>query len=114
MFIAAVIVSSLLAAALLASGFSKLRKDSRQLQLIGAIGFPKDKMWLLGVAEIAGTIGLVAGLFWSPIGIAAAIGLMLYFIGAIISHIRVKEGFSTPLIMLLIAVAALALRATTT
>jgi uncharacterized membrane protein YphA (DoxX/SURF4 family) len=113
MFIATVIVSSLLAVALFASGFSKLRKDPRQLQIMDAVGFPKDRMWLLGVAEIAGTAGLVAGLFWWPIGIAAAIGVMLYFIGAIISHIRVKEGFSTPLIVLLVAVAALILRAST-
>jgi uncharacterized membrane protein YphA (DoxX/SURF4 family) len=114
MFTATVIVSSLLALALFASGLSKLRKDPKQLQIMEAVGFPKDKMWLLGVAEIAGTIGLVAGLFWWPIGIAAAIGVILYFIGAIISHLRVKEGFSTPLIVLLVAVAALVLRATTT
>jgi uncharacterized membrane protein YphA (DoxX/SURF4 family) len=114
MFIAAAIVSSLLAVALVASGRGKLVKDPRQLKIMATVGFPADKLWLLATAEIAGALGIVVGLFWWPIGVAAAIGVILYFIGAIGSHIRVKDNFVSALVVLLVAVAVLVLRASTT
>jgi hypothetical protein len=60
MFIAAAIVSRLLAAALVASDAGKLAKDPKQLMIMETVGFPKDMMWLLAVAEIAGAPGLLA------------------------------------------------------
>jgi uncharacterized membrane protein YphA (DoxX/SURF4 family) len=115
MFIADAVIASLLAAALLLSGQGKLAKDPRQLKTMTSVGFPEDRMWLLASAEIAGAAGLVAGLFWWPIGVAAAIGVVLYFIGAVGAHLRVRDtSFAPALVMLLIAVAALVLRAITT
>jgi uncharacterized membrane protein YphA (DoxX/SURF4 family) len=114
MFIAAAIVSSLLAAALFASARGKLVKDPQQMKIMATVGFPEDKLWLLASAEIAGGLGMVAGLFWWPIGVAASIGVVLYFVGAIIAHVRVKDTFVSPLIVLLVAVAVLVLRAVTT
>ena len=35
-----------------------------------------DKVWLLAAAEIAGGVGLVIGLFWWPLGVAAAAGVI--------------------------------------
>jgi hypothetical protein len=53
----------------------------------------------------------VAGLFWWPIGIAAAVGVILYFLGAIIAHLRVRDmTFAPAFVVLLVAVAALVLR----
>jgi uncharacterized membrane protein YphA (DoxX/SURF4 family) len=48
------------------SGYGKLAKDPRQLKTMATVGFPEDRLWLLASAEIAGTAGLVAGLFWWP------------------------------------------------
>jgi uncharacterized membrane protein YphA (DoxX/SURF4 family) len=111
MFIAAAIVAGLLAAALLASAYGKLTKDPKQMKIYETVRFPADKLWLLATAEIAGGIGLVVGLFWWPIGAAAAVGVILYFVGAVGAHLRVKDNkFASALIMLLIAVAALTLR----
>jgi len=47
-----------------------------------------------------------------PIGIAAAAGLVAYFIGAIIAHLRVGDtkGMAGPIVPLLVSVAALVLR----
>jgi uncharacterized membrane protein YphA (DoxX/SURF4 family) len=115
MFIAAAIVSSLLAVALVASGRGKLVKDPQQMKTMARVGFPEDKLWVLAAAEIAGAAGVVAGLFWWPIGVAAAIGVLLYFLGAIGAHLRVKDkNFAPALVMLLVAVAALVFRASTT
>ena len=115
MFIAAAIVSSLLALALLASGRGKLVRDPQVMKIMTKVGVPDDKLWLLAAAEIAGAVGLVAGLFWWPIGVAAATGVVLYFLGAIASHLRVKDNsILSALIMLVASVAALVLRAVTT
>ena len=115
MFIACVVLSGLLALALLASGRGKLIKDPAQLETMARVHFPEDKLWLLAAAEIAGAVGLVAGLVWWPIGVAAAIGLVLYFVGAVGSHGRVRDTkFAPALIMLLLAAAALVLRGVTT
>jgi hypothetical protein len=115
MFIAAAIISGLLAAALLLSGRGKLVKDPQQMKTMATVGFPEDKLWLLAGAEVAGAAGVVAGLFWWPIGVAAATGVVLYFLGAVGAHLRVKDlNFAPALVMLLAAIAALVLRAATT
>ncbi|PXY38558.1 DoxX family protein [Prauserella flavalba] len=44
----------------------------------------------LGAAKAAGAIGLLAGLFVPAIGVAAGIGLVLYFAGAVITVVRAR------------------------
>jgi uncharacterized membrane protein YphA (DoxX/SURF4 family) len=114
MFIAAAIVSGLVAALLVVSGRGKLVRDPQQMKTMATVGVPEDKLWLLATAEFAGAVGLVAGLFWWPIGVAAAAGVVLYFIGAVGSHLRVKDkNFAPALVVLLVAATALVLRAAT-
>jgi uncharacterized membrane protein YphA (DoxX/SURF4 family) len=115
MYIAAAVVSALFAAALLISARSKLVKGEAVIAGMAKVGVPADKLWLLAAAEIAGAVGLVVGLLWWPIGVAAAIGLILYFLGAIASHLRVRDKAIAPAtVLLIVAVAALTLKATTT
>jgi hypothetical protein len=46
---------------------------------------------MLGTLKLAGAAGLLVGLVGPPaIGIAAATGLVLYFIGAVIAHLRAR------------------------
>jgi uncharacterized membrane protein len=111
MFIAAAVVTALLALALLASAYGKLTKDPRQMKVLETVRFPEDEVWFLAIAEIAGGVGLLAGLLWWPIGAVAGVGVILYFLGAVGAHLRVKDNkFAAALIVLLIAVAALILR----
>ncbi|RSM70521.1 DoxX family protein [Kibdelosporangium aridum] len=111
MFIATIIVSAVLALLLLLSGVGKLRKDPMQMATQRKVGFPEDKVWILAFLEIAATFGLVIGLFWPPIGVAAAIGSVLYFIGAVGAHLRVKDwNVAIPGAILLLSAAALVLR----
>jgi hypothetical protein len=44
----------------------------------------------LGVAKAGGAAGLLVGLAVPPLGVAAAIGLVLYFTGAVITVIRAR------------------------
>jgi hypothetical protein len=113
-FVATAIVSSLLALVLVVSAGGKLTKSPQIMTVMTTVGFPEGKLWLLAAAEIAGAVGLVLGLFWWPIGVAAAAGVILYFIGALGAHLRVKDkNFAAALILLLAAVAALVLRSVT-
>jgi len=45
----------------------------------------------IGWCQLAGVIGLIAGLFCRPLAIAAAIGFLLMMVGAVIAHRRVGD-----------------------
>ena len=106
-----------LALALMASysGVGKIRRHPLQVKVVHeTIGLPLKYFPLLAACEFAGALGLVVGIWWPPIGIAAGIGLVLYFVGAIVAHLRVGDmGIGSAAFMLALAAAALALRALT-
>ncbi|MGC5008485.1 DoxX family protein [Streptomyces sp. DT203] len=65
---------------------------------------------VLGMLLAAGTVGLLAGLAVPFLGTLAASGLVLYFIGAIIAHLRVgSRDIVGGIVFLSTAAAALAL-----
>jgi uncharacterized membrane protein YphA (DoxX/SURF4 family) len=76
------------------------------------VGVPMRYLALLAACEIAGALGLVLGFFYPPLGVAAAVGLVVYFVGAVASHLRVGDvkGIGNASFMLGLAVAALLLR----
>jgi hypothetical protein len=41
--------------------------------------------------KTAGALGLAAGLAFHPLGVAAAIGLILFFVCAVYTHIRAQD-----------------------
>jgi len=56
------------------------------------VGVPATWLPALGTLKIAGATGLLLGLVGVPyIGIAAAAGLVLFFVGAIGVHLRAHE-----------------------
>jgi DoxX-like family len=114
MFVASAAVSSVLAAVLLLSARGKLVHERAQMETLRRVGFPEHRIWLLAAAEMAGAAGLVIGLFWWPPGVAAAAGVVAYFIGAVGSHLRKGDWQITPPgVLLAAATAALLLRALT-
>lgn len=112
MFIATLIVSIFLAVALTFSAVGKLTKNDKVIPIMEHVGVPADKIPVLAYLEIAGAIGLIVGLFWWPIGVAAAIGVVLYFVGAVIAHLRVRDtaGVGPAGFLAVVAIAALVLR----
>jgi len=74
------------------SGLGKLRRDPRVVRVIHElIGVPMKYFPLLAACEFAGAVGLVLGIWSPPLGVAAGIGLIVYFVGAIVSHLRVGD-----------------------
>lgn len=117
MFVALVVCTVLLALACAGSATMKLRKNEQSVAVIhGTLGVPLGLLPVLASLELAGAGGIVAGLWLAPLGIAAASGLVLYFLAAAGSHLRVGDtkGVTMPLPPLVLSVAVLALRVATT
>jgi hypothetical protein len=111
MFVAAMIVSLLLAALLVFAAVRKLSHRESVVRSYHRVGVPPDKLKYLAFILLAGAAGLMAGLLWAPIGAAAAAGLVCYFGLAIAAHIRSGDAKNvpTPVLMLALAIAALVL-----
>ncbi|RZQ62438.1 DoxX family protein [Amycolatopsis suaedae] len=57
----------------------------------GQVRVPRSWLPALGALKAAGAAGLVAGLAGVPfIGVAAAAGLVLFFVGAVGAHVRAR------------------------
>lgn len=75
------------------SGFSAVASFLRPAWITESLnlyGVPESWWNWLGAAKAAGAVGLVVGLAIPPIGVAAAIGLVLYYCGAVIAVVRAK------------------------
>jgi hypothetical protein len=110
--LAATIVSLLLAALLATAAIRKLSHREPIVQSYVRVGVPEDKLDYLAAILLAGAAGLLLGLVWAPIGVAAAGGVICYFAVAIAFHIRADDarGLPTPVTIAVIAALALALR----
>lgn len=66
---------------------------------------------MIGSLELLAVVGLLAGLVFLPLGIAAAAGLVLLMIGAVAYHLQAREPLMIvlfPAVPLLLSAAALA------
>jgi uncharacterized membrane protein YphA (DoxX/SURF4 family) len=106
-----VVVSALIALVAVMSAVMKLKRDPKVMESINKVEFPSDKVPVLAALEIAGALGVVAGFVVKPLGVAAAVGLVLYFLGAAGSHVRVgdKQGIPAPMGLAVLAAIATAL-----
>jgi hypothetical protein len=76
---------------------------------------PRSWLFPLGVLKAAGALGLLVGIGVPPLGVAASVGLVLFFIGAIITHLRARYwNIAPPVAFLLLAVGSLVLRVAST
>ncbi|MEC4573533.1 DoxX family protein [Streptomyces sp. CMAA1738] len=111
MFIAYAVVGGLLALVLTASATFTLQRNDQVVASMQKVRVPDSWLPRLATLKAAGAIGLVVGLWVTPLGVAAAVGVTLYFIGAAVSHLRVKDYDLAPAAVLaLVAAAALVLR----
>lgn len=110
MFIAYAVVGVLLALALGASAVLTFTRNEAITASMGKVGVPGTWFpWLASLKAVA--LGLLIGLGVPLIGSAAAIGVVLYFIGAVVTHLRVKDyEIAPPVVLALLAAAALVLR----
>ena len=71
MFIALVITTALLAVICVQSAATRLRRNGQVLAVIhGTVGVPQRHLPVLAALELAGAVGLLAGLWLEPLGVA--------------------------------------------
>jgi DoxX-like family len=114
MFVAYVVVTLLAAAANVFSATLDFIRFQQILTNMARVGVPESWITILGILKGAAALGLLLGIAVPPIGIAAAGGLVLFFVGAIVTHLRARDySFGLAVVFLLLAVASLALRVAT-
>lgn len=95
MGLVALIIGILLTLAFLAAGIMKLISHEQMVQQIDQhLGVSPGLRKTIGALEVAAAVGIalsliVAALEW--VGIAAAVGLVLLMIGAVIYHVRAND-----------------------
>ena len=88
---ATVVVTICLAAMFLFSGSIKVFGVQQSLAIRDHLGISPTLWRVIGLLELAGVAGVLAGLAWRPIGVCAAVGLVLLAIGAVVSHVRASD-----------------------
>jgi len=115
MRIAVVVISIVLAALLTASAAMKLSHRPAAVEGYRKAGVPES--WLNGLAAVllVAAAGLIVGLWWPIAGIAAAVGLVIYFVLAVGFHVRASDTAhaATPAVLACVAVALAALHVVT-
>ena len=89
--VAKIVVTALLAALFGFAGLIKVVGVRQSLAIRDHLGVDPTQWRLIGLLELAGVAGVLVGLTWAPIGIAAAIGLALLILGAIVFHVRASD-----------------------
>lgn len=67
------------------SAYAVLTHQSWVVDNLADYGVPRSWWPWLGTAKTLGTAGLVAGIWLPVLGLAAAVGLSLYFMGALLT-----------------------------
>jgi uncharacterized membrane protein YphA (DoxX/SURF4 family) len=113
MFVATLVLSILLALLFAFAGGSKLAGVQQMRDSAAHLGLSFPAYQRIGGLEVLGAVGLLIGLWFAPLGIAAATGLVLLMIGAVYFHIRAKDPakiFSAPAALAVFALVALIFR----
>jgi DoxX-like family len=112
MFTAYVVVTVLAAGANIYAATNDFTRAEWALGNMTRLGVPHSWMFSLGALKAAGALGLLVGIGIPAIGVAAAVGLVLFFVGAIVTAIRAHwySHLPYPATWLLMAVGTLVLR----
>lgn len=112
-FIAYCVVAIVFALMMFFSASTKLTQNPATVKSIHeTIGVPLSLFPVLAGLQIAGGLGLVAGILRPLIGAAAGAGFILYFIGAITAHVLAADfgGLKAPIMPFVLSVTAFWLR----
>jgi DoxX-like family len=107
-----VILSIALAVPLVIAAVRKLGHGESTVRSYARVGVPEQRLNTLAVILLAGAAGLVAGVVWEPIGLAATIGVVAYFLLAVAAHVRFHDqrNLPAPALILMLAAALLLVR----
>ncbi|WP_431047024.1 DoxX family protein [Streptomyces sp. P1-3] len=112
MFTAYVVVTVLAAAASAYSATNHYVRPKWILDNMTRYGVPLSWLPALGAVKAAGALGLLVGIGVPAIAVAASVGLILYYVGAVgaIWRARCYPHLPAPMPFLLLVVASLVLR----
>jgi hypothetical protein len=115
MFASYVIVTVLAAAFNVYAAYVDFARAEWVIANMTKYGIPRSWLFSLGALKALGAVGLLIGISIPSIGVAASLGLALYFIGAIVTVVRSNwySHVRFPAPFLLLAVASLVLRLAT-
>ena len=88
---ALIILAALLGLIATFSAAGKLSMRENVVEMLNHVGLNERQIRLLGTVEILGALGLLVGIWIPLLGQLAALGFVVYFAGAVISHIRVRD-----------------------
>lgn len=87
-----VIVTVLAIVATAAIAVADLVRAEFVLANAASVGVPASWLLPLGLLKAAGAVGLAIGLAGvHAVGVAAAVGLTLFFVGAVVTHLRARN-----------------------
>ena len=107
---AALVLSALLGLSMAFSAAGKLRRDPKIIAIMEHVGLNAGQIKALALTELAATVGLLSTSWLPTLGLAAAIGSILYFAGAVIAHSRKHDPIAdvAPAVFLTVVAAATA------
>ncbi|MEV3853448.1 DoxX family protein [Streptomyces sp. NPDC050095] len=82
--------TALLALVLLGDALMSIRPPAFIRTCLEGVGLPRDWWWTLIVVKLLAVAGLVAGLAYDGIGVAASTGVVVYFLCAVHAHVRAR------------------------
>ncbi|MFJ8026204.1 DoxX family protein [Streptomyces sp. NPDC096311] len=106
MFVGYVVAAVLVAVMLAFSGRGMIVKDERVMASLNTVKVPDTWRLPLAAVKFAGAFGLLIGIAYRPLGIAAALGVVLFFLGAVGAHLRVKDSKGAAFPVIFVAVSA--------
>ena len=111
MFTAYAVVSVLLAVMLAGSATADFVRYKKIGLLMAVMEVPESWMTSLGLIKAAGALGLLVGIGVPSVAVAAAVGIIAFFVGAVTIHLRAgDDSFALAVVFGLMAVATLVLR----
>jgi DoxX-like family len=112
MLTAYVVCTALAAGANIFAAINDFTRAEWVLANMTKLGIPHSWLFSLGALKAAGALGLLVGIVTPLIGVAASVGLVLFFVGAIITAVRARwySHIPYPAGWLLLAVGSLVLR----
>jgi uncharacterized membrane protein YphA (DoxX/SURF4 family) len=109
MHIATVVLSLLLALELAATGTMKVIGTGTARANAEHLGVSPQLSRLIGVAELAAAVGLLAGIVVKPLAIVTAAAVVLLMVGAIGYHLKPRDKAAAVLPAVITGLAAIAL-----
>ena len=91
MNVALIVVAGVLVVGSVASGCGKLTRQEPIVEVLTRVGVASERIPILGILQVLGGLGVLIGIWVPVLGVAAALCLTLYYLGAVFAHLRIKD-----------------------